>query len=76
MADAEAAEKVGYVKRSYFGNIIIFLSTVLALDTIFFINNNINDTEYICSDRTIGIIYYTSDIVIGTGIVYCARNRS
>ena len=30
---------------------------------------------YMCSDRTIGIIYYTSDIVIGTGIVYCARNR-
>ena len=31
---------------------------------------------YIYSDGTIGIIYYTSDIVIGTGSVYCARNRS
>ena len=30
---------------------------------------------FICSDRTMEIVY-TSDIVIGTGIVYCGRNRS
>ena len=36
-----------------------------------FNKHNIAILYYMCSDRTIGIIYYTSDIVIGTGIVYC-----
>ena len=42
---------------------------------------NIGQYVALCSDRTMGIIYiyiyiYTSDMVIGAGIVYCTRNRS